>query len=321
MDKKELKKILKIEQKEAQLAKLEKEMGQPNFWQNQEKAQRLSKKYAGLKELLDSFHSAKTKEELEELEIMAILSNKFDQHNAIISISAGTGGADAQDWSEMLMRMYLRFCQNQNWQTELIDQQPGKEAGIRSATIYTQGNFAHGLLKAESGVHRLVRKSPFNAQSLRQTSFALVDVAPEVETEEAELKEADLEIDTFRSSGPGGQSVNTTDSAVRIKHKPTDLTVSVQNEKSQLKNKQLALKILSAKLAKLEEDKIKDKINSAKGETKAAQWGNQIRSYILDPYQLVKDHRTEQEEKNVDKVLGGQLMNFIKSYLKKEASR
>jgi peptide chain release factor 2 len=323
IDKEELEKILEIENKLVKIQELEKKMGQPDFWQNRQEAEKVSKKYSQLKELVDRFKKANSQEELEALEAQALLSEKFDNNNAILAISAGTGGVDAQDWAEILLRMYLRFAKNQNWQTQIVDKQAGKEAGIKSATIYLKSNNdpVYGLLKAESGVHRLVRKSPFNAQNLRQTSFALVDVSPEVEEQEVELKESDLNIETFRSSGPGGQSVNTTDSAVRITHQPSGLAVSVQNEKSQLKNKQMALKILSAKIAKRKEEELKKKVNQAKTETQTAKWGNQIRSYIFDPYQMVKDHRTNKESKDVDKVLDGQLMPFIKSYLKKEASK
>ncbi len=316
--KEELKEILKIGDKEEQIKELEKKMGQPDFWNNQKKAKKLSKKYSNLTELVDEFEKASSQEELEQLETKALLSGRFDDNNAIITISAGTGGVDAQDWAEMLLRMYLRFAKNQGWQTELIDKQVGNEAGIKSATIYLKGPKAYGLLKAESGVHRLVRKSPFNAQGLRQTSFALVDVSPEVEEEEVELKDSEIKVETFRSSGPGGQSVNTTDSAVRLTHQPSKMSVSVQNEKSQQKNKQMALKILASKLAKRREEELEQKVEQVKGETQEAKWGNQIRSYVLDPYQLVKDHRSNKEIKNTDRVLDGDILSLIKSVLKEK---
>jgi len=300
-------------------------MVRPDFWKDQENAKRISQKSQQIKEELETWQSlAKEIEELESLvaeadkesdksleqdfvkkineldkkikkqEFFILFSDKFDSNNAIISIHAGTGGVEAQDWAEMLQRMYLRYCQKKQWQIKIIDQNRSQEAGIKSVTLEVDGRYAYGHLKAEAGVHRLVRISPFDAEKMRHTSFALVEVIPEMgEIETVEINEEDLKIDTFRSSGPGGQGVNTTDSAVRITHLPSKISVSCQNERSQQQNKQTALKILKSKLflAKLQEQqKERDKV---RGEVLVAEWGNQIRSYVLQPYKMVKDHRTE----------------------------
>lgn len=311
-----MKKLLKIEEKEKQIKEIEAEMTEPGFWQDQKKATELSQKLTEIKEIVERFKKAKTEKELAELETKALLQGKYDQANAFLTVSAGTGGIDAQDWAEMLLRMYLRFAENQGWAKRILNKKAGKEAGIKNAIVSIKGPLVYGYLKAESGVHRLVRKSPFNAQNLRQTSFALVDVIPEIETKEVELKDEDLKIETFRASGPGGQSVNTTDSAVRVTYLPTKETVSVQNEKSQLQNKRVALKILGAKLAQRKEEEQKAEVKKVQGEVKTAKWGNQIRSYVLDPYQQVKDHRTELTIKDVKSVLDGKIYPFIKAYLK-----
>jgi len=318
MDKKELGELLKISEKEEQIKEIEALMAKPAFWKERNKATKISQKLTQIKSLIANFDNAQTDSELAKLETQAILQGKYDQHNAYLVISAGTGGVDAQDWVEMLLRMYLRFSKNQGWNAKIIDKRAGKEAGLKNVTIFVQGGSVFGYLKSESGVHRLVRKSPFNAQNLRQTSFALVEVMPEIEEKEVNLKDKDLKIETFRSSGPGGQSVNTTDSAVRITHIPTKVTVKMQNEKSQLKNKQLALKILAAKLATVREKVSKKAAQQARGKLKTANWGNQIRSYVLDPYQQVKDHRTEKTIKQFYKVLDGDIYPFINSYLKQE---
>ena len=234
-------------------------------------------------------------------------TGQYDQGEAILTVQAGAGGTDAQDWAEMILRMYLRYAERKGWSARLLTQSKGAEAGIKNATVKMTGEFAYGIMKKESGVHRLVRLSPFNADHLRQTSFAAVEVVPVVEQEELELKDSDLKIDTFRSSGAGGQSVNKTDSAVRITHLPTGLVVTCQNERSQKQNKEQALSILTGKLAKiLEEEQIK-KLNELKGEKKAVEWGSQIRSYILHPYKMVKDHQSGKQISAVDKVLSGHL--------------
>lgn len=237
---------------------------------------------------------------------------KFDKYDAIITIQAGAGGTDAQDWAEILERMYLRFAESRGWSTHSLERQTGEEAGLKHATFEVRGKFAYGLLQAEHGVHRLVRLSPFNADHLRQTSFARVEVLPKLPPKEAlALDEKDLEVDTFRSGGAGGQHVNKTSSAVRVKHIPTGITVKVDQERSQGQNKAQALAVLASKLQKLAQEQHAATIKDLKGEVKEAAWGNQIRSYILHPYKLVKDHRTKQEDTNAERVLNGNLDTFI----------
>jgi len=253
----------------------------------------------------------------EKLEFYILFNGEYDKNNAILSIHAGTGGVDAQDWAEILERMFLRLAEKKSYKTEIIDRNLGNEAGIKSVTISIEGRYSYGNLKSESGVHRLVRISPFDAEAMRHTSFALVEVIPELpETVDVVVREEDLKIDVFRSSGPGGQSVNTTDSAVRIKHIPTNIIVSCQNERSQHQNKDMALKILKSKIFKLEEERRQKEENKLKGEVQKAEWGKQIRSYVMQPYKMVKDHRTEHETQEIDAVLDGDLDGFIEAYLK-----
>jgi peptide chain release factor 2 len=339
--------VFDLPNKRIRIEELEKISNTKNFWQNQEEAQKTMqelenlrsdiKKLSELETEIDNLQemtaiaaedekiqeeigkqAEKIEKDLEGLEFETMFSGQYDQSSAILSIHSGTGGLDAQDWAEMLLRMYLRFAERKNWKAKMVSESRGQEAGIKSVTIEISGRFAYGNLKAEAGVHRLVRLSPFNAKNLRQTSFALVEVLPEIDKIEAVvINPADLRIDTYRASGAGGQHVNKTDSAVRITHIPTGIVASSQNERSQLQNKEQAMKVLKAKmhLSYLEErDKDKKKL---KGEHIEVQWGSQIRSYVLHPYKLVKDHRTKMESKNPEEVLDGDIEGFIGAYLKK----
>lgn len=253
------------------------------------------------------------------IETNLYLSGEFDANNAYLTLSGGAGGVDAQDWAAMLLRMYLRYCERQGWTAELVEKTDGQEAGIKSATIHVQGEFAFGFLQCERGTHRLVRLSPFNAKSLRQTSFALVEVLPEItETTEIVLEEKDLRIDTFRASGAGGQHVNKTDSAVRITHEPTGLSIACQSERSQQQNKIRAMNMLRAKLLEKKRAEDAEQKEGLKGASKSADFGQQIRSYVLHPYQMVKDIRTNVETGNTDAVLDGDLQQFIDAELKRE---
>ncbi len=327
----ELRKILQIDSKKARIKEIEKEMNSPSFWlEEKEGSQKIASELKGLKEEVQKFDDiyeiseiaseeelSGLKEEVDKLEIYALLSGKYDSYDAIINFYAGAGGVDAQDWTEMLMRMYLRWAEQNEASAIILDESKGSEAGIKSATIQISGQYIYGKLKGESGVHRLVRQSPFNAKNLRQTSFSLVEVMPVIETDsEIKIEPKELKIDTFRSSGHGGQSVNTTDSAVRIKHLPTGITVSCQNERSQLQNRETAMKILRSRLAQLMLEQHKNHVSEIKGDYSAPEWGNQIRSYVLHPYKMVKDHRTNHESKDPDKVLAGNINGFIESELK-----
>ncbi len=259
------------------------------------------------------------KEKLEELKLKTLLTGKYDRNSAILSIHAGTGGVDAMDWAEMLLRMYTRWGEKKGYSLKMLDLQDDTEAGIKSATMMMEGDNAYGYLKNEKGVHRLVRISPFNAQGKRQTSFAMVEVTPEIDDEvKVDIDMEDLRIDTYRSSGAGGQHVNKTDSAIRITHIPTGIVVTCQNERSQIQNKETAMRVLKARLLERAEEEHKENIKELKGDMGMNTWGSQIRSYVFQPYTLVKDHRTEFETSNVQSVMDGNLDGFITAKLKQE---
>jgi peptide chain release factor 2 len=334
---------LDIAAKRQQVADIQQQMQSPDFWNDSEHAAHVSKQHAHLEkqvqvweqlrqdaqsaldlarledhDLLDDLQRTyeDVKQRFERLEFQVKLSGKYDQSDAILHLHAGTGGTDAQDWTRMLERMYLRYAENSDLEAEAISESAGDEAGIKSAILRLEGPYAYGRLKGENGVHRLVRKSPFNADNLRQTSFALVEVAPEIpEPGDVYIDEKYVEVDTFRASGPGGQSVNTTDSAVRLTHKPTGIVVAVQNERSQQQNKRMAYGILRSRLVQLKEEQRAETIEELKGPTPTEQWGSQIRNYVLHPYTLVKDTRTGHETREAEKVLEGELDDFIDAYL------
>jgi peptide chain release factor 2 len=340
--------LLDIDKKKSKVKSQKSKMNNPSFWDDREKAVEISKEVEDLDDEISKWEELKKeiteleelvavaqregdtsieeeaykkyeelKEKFAKLEFFVLFSEKYDKNNAILSIHAGTGGIEAQDWAEMLERMFLRFVEKKNWKVILVDRNVGTEAGIKSATYKVEGRWAYGFLKSESGVHRLVRISPFDAEQMRHTSFALVEVIPELpEAEEIRIKNEDLRIDVFRASGPGGQSVNTTDSAVRIVHKPTNITVSCQTERSQHQNKETALKILKSKLYKLQEEEKEKEELKLRGKLEKAEWGKQIRSYVMQPYKMVKDHRTNYEIQDVEAVLDGELEGFMEAYLR-----
>lgn len=263
---------------------------------------------------------AKLETQWQSLEVLLYLSGEFDQCNCYLTVSGGAGGTEAQDWASMLMRMYIRYAERQGWKTDMLDQTPGQEAGIKSATIEVRGEFAYGNLKCEKGTHRLVRISPFGAKALRQTSFALVEVLPELpEDQEITIPESELKVDTFRSGGAGGQHVNKTESAIRITHIPTGIVVACQTERSQLQNRARGMAMLQAKLAEKQRQERIEKNSSLKGASQSADFGQQIRSYVLHPYQMVKDLRTEVETSDTQGVLDGDIQMFIDAELKRES--
>lgn len=318
LKKEELAKMLGISEKKAELSELQNKMSEGDFWRDQETARELSSRASQLSDVIGKFESAVTEEEIAELEKIALYSGEHDEANAILSIHAGAGGTEAQDWASMLQRMFLRYAERKNYKAEIVDSSPGEETGIKSTTLRVVGYNVYGNLKSEAGVHRLVRISPFDASKSRHTSFALVEVIPEVSDKEvAEIDLKDLRIDVFRASGKGGQGVNTTDSAVRITHLPSKIVVTCQDERSQLQNREKAMKILKSRLAEIEERERREREVELKGEHVSAEWGSQIRSYVLQPYQLVKDHRTDAESTDPRAVLDGDLDKFIEAYLKK----
>jgi len=340
--------VLDLEARKEEIGALEYEVSNPDFWNNPDKAKREMQKLSDLKkehdqwaglrsELLeleelvelssqekDQGFEAEAEKKLDELdarfgrmEFAMLFAGPHDASSAVVSIHAGAGGTDAQDWAEILMRMYFRYAEKKGWNVRLVDESRGTEAGIKSVTFFVEGRHAYGHLKGEAGVHRLVRLSPFNADSLRQTSFALVEVLPEFdENVQIEIKPDDLRIDTFMSGGKGGQSVNTTYSAVRIVHLPTKITVSCQNERSQMQNRETAMKILKSKLLQLKEQEVLEERKELRGEFHSAEWGNQIRSYVLQPYRMVKDLRTGHETSDTDGVLDGDLDAFVEAELR-----
>ncbi|MCD4760609.1 peptide chain release factor 2 [bacterium] len=334
---------LNLKDKAKKLQELKALMSATDFWNDQDKARIVSSEASVLEGQINSWQEIK--KNIDNLKILAqdqqaedllvdlnkdfdklngdyknlseqlFFSGEHDNSSAIITINAGAGGVDAQDWAELLERMYLRFAEQNNWTLKYLSRSAGSEAGIKSSTFKVSGQHVYGYLKHEAGVHRLVRLSPFDADHARHTSFAMVEVLPEIDQTEVDIKEEDLKVDTFRASGHGGQSVNTTDSAVRIIHITTGLTASCQNERSQLQNKKQALSYLSSKVQKYYQAERDDEKKALKGEYTQAAWGNQIRSYVLHPYKMVKDHRTNFEVADPNKVLDGQVMPFIKASL------
>ncbi len=340
--------LLDIEALKTEKRELESKMKKPDFWNDQEEAVKVSKEAEALEveinkweniekdiedlekflavankegddsvyhDCLNSYH--KLEKKFEELEFMLLFSEKYDKYSAIVSVHAGTGGVDAQDFAQILSRMYMRFCEKRNFNIKILENNSGQEAGIKSQVFKVEGKWSYAYLKSENGVHRLVRISPFDAESMRHTSFVKVEVIPDLaKTKEIEIKDDDLRIDVFKSSGPGGQSVNTTDSAVRIVHLPTKISVASQTERSQHQNKETAMDLLRSKLHKLQEEEKEKKEEKLKGKVKQAVWGKQVRSYVMQPYRMVKDHRTNYSTDQIDNVLDGNLEPFIESYLR-----
>nr|WP_139068417.1 peptide chain release factor 2 [Clostridium beijerinckii] len=334
---------------EKELNELEYQMQESGFWDNIKKAEEVTKKSKLIKDKIENFD--KLKSQIEDIEVLkeimedddeesaneiiqtlryieaqiddynmkVLLCGEYDKNNAILTLHVGVGGTDANDWTEMLLRMYTRWCEKQGYSIETLDLLPGDEAGIKSVTLKVTGEYAYGYLKAEKGIHRLVRISPYNANGKRQTSFASMEVLPELTKEQdIEIRSDDLKIDTYRSGGAGGQHVNKTDSAVRITHIPTGIVVQCQNERSQFSNRDTAMEMLKSKLVELKERAHKEKIEDLTGELKDMGWGSQIRSYVFHPYSMVKDHRTNVETSNVTSVIDGEIDMFINAYLKQQ---
>lgn len=331
--------------KETKLIQFEKEIEHPDFWNDSSNAQRMMKTVSGLRAEVESWREhmqhlhdltelarledeslrgeleteiSKLEADLEKRSFAAMLSGPYDHDDAILAIHAGAGGTDSQDWAEMLQRMYLRWAEDKGFSTEILDTTPGEEAGIKSVTISVTGRYAFGYLRSEKGVHRLVRLSPFDAAHRRHTSFALIEVLPQVTMEEAdiEINPGDIKLDVFRSSGAGGQNVQKNATAVRITHLPTGIVVTCQNERSQTQNREFAMKILRARLLELRQAEREEERAILRGEYTKAEWGSQIRSYVLHPYQMVKDHRTDFEVGNAQVVLDGDLDGLMEAYLK-----
>ncbi len=322
-------------------------MQEKGFWDDLKRAEEVTKESKQIKDKIERYESLKLRVEdvevlselmeedddesaeeiieeiksiektLDKYKIEILLSGEYDRNDAILTLHAGVGGTDANDWTDMLLRMYTRWCEKKGFKTEIVDLLQGDEAGIKSVTLKIKGEFAYGYLKAEKGIHRLVRISPFNANGKRQTSFASLEVLPELtNNQDIDIKPEDLKIDTYRASGAGGQHVNKTESAIRITHIPTGIVVQCQNERSQFANKDTAMSMLKSKLIELKERAHKEKIEDLTGELKDMGWGSQIRSYVFHPYNMVKDHRTNEETANLNSVMNGEIDNFIKAYLK-----
>ncbi|MFC1868719.1 peptide chain release factor 2 [Thermodesulfobacteriota bacterium] len=340
---------LDLDQQEKEFETIEKRMAKADFWQgSQGEISRLNQERAALSESIDQWkrlyreaeeakilaqmafeeEDASTmkevakdvlrlEKEIERLELQSLLGDPDDKRNAIVAINAGAGGTEAQDWVEMLLRMYLRWCESRQMSTRIIDYLAGDEAGVKSVTFTVTGPYAYGYLKSEHGIHRMVRISPFDATGRRHTSFASVSVLPEVDTDiDISIDEKELRIDAFRASGPGGQHVNKTSSAIRITHLPTNTVVQCQNEKSQHRNKEMAMKVLMARLYEMEKSKLEQKKQELHQNQQDIAWGSQIRSYVFNPYRLVKDHRTHEEMGNLERVMDGDIDMFIDAYLK-----
>ena len=334
-----------IPKKKDRIIELETTMNSPDFWSNVDSANKIVSELSNLKRVVkeseeinnrvndlielfslgdeDSLNIVEQEidslnKDIDNIELITLLGNTYDKNDCILEVHSGAGGTEACDWALMIYRMYLRYCERKGFKCETIDYLDGEEAGIKSASIRVKGDYAYGLLKCEKGIHRLVRLSPFDANHKRHTSFASVLVTPEIDEDiKIDIDEKDLKIDVFRSSGNGGQGVNTTDSAVRITHLPSKIVVSCQNERSQLRNKEEAMRILKSKLMVIELEKNEEKIRNIQGEQKNIEFGSQIRSYVMHPYSMVKDHRTDYETSNVQAVLDGDIDEFIKSELKR----
>ena len=338
--------------KEAKIAELEYKMSEPSFWDDPDKAQLTMQELTAVKDsvvkykslnaqyedmsilwemgtedkdesVYDDVNEAITavKQQIEELELELMLSGEYDASNAILTLHAGAGGTEAQDWTQMLLRMYVRWAERRNLKVETMDLLPGDEAGVKSATIMISGRNAYGYLKAEKGVHRLVRISPFDANARRHTSFSACDVMPEIDDNvEIDINPVDLRVDTYRASGAGGQHINKTDSAVRMTHLPTGIVAQCQNQRSQIQNREQCMKLLRAKLFELEQKKQAEAKAEIAGDYQAIEWGSQIRSYVFHPYNMVKDHRTNAETGNTQAVMDGEIDQFIEAYLKSKAN-
>ncbi|MTV21086.1 peptide chain release factor 2 [Staphylococcus delphini] len=340
---------LDLENKETNIQEYEEMMADPQFWDNQERAQTIIDQNNAIKSVVNNYYEvAETLEEMvatyellqeeyddemkddleqevigfqtkvDQFELQLLLDGEHDANNAILELHPGAGGTESQDWTNMLLRMYQRYCEQQGFKVEIVDYQAGDEAGVKSVTMLVKGHNAYGYLKAEKGVHRLVRISPFDSSGRRHTSFASCDVIPEFNNEkiEVEINSDDITVDTFRASGAGGQHINKTESAIRITHHPTGIVVNNQNERSQIKNREAAMKMLKAKLYQLELEQKEQELAAIRGEQKEIGWGSQIRSYVFHPYSMVKDHRTNEETGNVNAVMDGEIGPFIEAYLR-----